>query len=69
MVRVLTLAKTVASLLAIELFVPGGTLIVLTLLVSGRTQSPWLHAALRRVPALSWVSQRLASNASLATWP
>ena len=53
MQRALSLAKTAGSLLAIETFVPGGTLIVLTLLLTGRPGSPFIGFLTRRVPALS----------------
>lgn len=53
--RALKLAKTIVSLLAIEIFVPGGTLIVLTLLLTGRRGSPLLAAIERRLPILSRV--------------
>ena len=53
MQRALSLAKTAGSLLAIEMFVPGGTLIVLTLLLTGRSGSPLIAFLTRRVPALS----------------
>jgi hypothetical protein len=51
--RALGVARTIGSLVAIELFVPGGTLIVLTLLLTGRSGSPLLQAIGRRFPALS----------------
>ena len=53
MQRALSLAKTAGSLLAIEMFVPGGTLIVLTLLLTGRPDSPLVAFLARRVPLLS----------------
>jgi hypothetical protein len=56
--RALSLAKTIGSLLVIEMCVPGGTLIVLTLLLTGRSDSPLLGFLSRRVPALSRVFAR-----------
>jgi hypothetical protein len=56
--RALSLAKTIGSFLAIEMFVPGGTLIILTLLLTGRPGSPLLGFLGRRVPALLRVLPR-----------
>ena len=51
--RALSIAKTISSLLAIEIFMPGGTLIVLTLLLTGGPGSPLFGFVGRRVPALA----------------
>jgi hypothetical protein len=63
MYRALGLAKTIGSLLAIEVFVPGGTLVVLTLLVGGRPGSPLLDVIRRRCPALAtWMVRLMGSH-------
>ena len=67
MSRAFGLAKTIGSLLAIEVFVPGGTLVVLTLLVAGRPGSPLLEAIGRRCPALATWMVRLMSSHPLST--
>lgn len=59
MKRVLRIVKTVGSLLAIEIFVPGGTLIVLALLLTGRSGSPFVGTFAKRIPILSRVLPRL----------
>jgi hypothetical protein len=56
--RAVRLAKALASLLAIEIFVPGGTLLVLTLLWAGRPGTPLPGFLGRRVQALSRVFAR-----------
>ena len=53
--RALRIVKTVGSLLAIEIFVPGGTLIVLGLLVTGRSSSSVAGTLAKRIPILSRV--------------
>ena len=58
MYRVMSIARTIASLLAIEIFVPGGTLIVLTLLWTGRSNSPLASALAKRIPGLSRIVPR-----------
>ena len=58
MSRVLSLAKTIGSLLAIEILVPGGTLIILAMLLTGRRGSPFLNVLGRHIPALSRVFSR-----------
>jgi len=65
MSRALAIAKMIGSLLAIEVFVPGGTLIVLTLLVTGRPGSPLQQRIARRFPAVFRLLSGLAGNA----WP
>jgi hypothetical protein len=65
MSRALAIAKMIGSLLAIEVFVPGGTLIVLTLLVTGRPGSPLQQRLARRFPAVFRFVSGLAGNA----WP
>jgi hypothetical protein len=58
MSRALRIAKVIGSLLIIELFVPGGTLIILAMLLSGRPDSPLVGLLGRRVPALLRVLPR-----------
>jgi hypothetical protein len=58
MKRALRIIKTVGSLLAIEIFVPGGTLIVLALLLTGRSGSPFVGTLAKRIPVLSRVLPR-----------
>jgi hypothetical protein len=58
MKRALGIVKTVGSLLAIEIFVPGGTLIVLALLLTGRSGSPLAETLAKRIPGLSRVLPR-----------
>ncbi len=53
MYRALSLAKTIIGLLAIELFVPGGTLVVLAMVLSGRRYAPLSGLLSRRFPALT----------------
>jgi len=65
MSRVLGIAKMIGSLLAIEVFVPGGTLIVLTLLLTSRTGSPLRQRIVRRFPTAS----RLLSGLAGSAWP
>ena len=65
MSRVLGIAKMIGSLLAIEVFVPGGTLIVLTLLLTGRTGSPLQQKIARRFPT----AFRLVSGLTGSAWP
>ncbi len=62
MVRALGIAKTVFSLFAIELLVPGGTLLVLTILLTRRPDSPMAQAMLRRCPALARALPRLTGR-------
>jgi hypothetical protein len=52
--------RTIASLLAIEICVPGGTLIVVSLLFASRSNSPLAAALAKRFPALSRVVARVA---------
>ena len=65
MSRVLAIAKMIGSLLAIEVFVPGGTLIVLTLLFTSRTGSPMQQRIARRFPT----AFRLVSGLTGSAWP
>jgi len=58
MSRALSLAKTIGSLLAIEIFVPGGTLIILAMFLTGRTGTPLPTVLGRRIPALSRMFSR-----------
>ncbi len=51
--RALDVARTILKLVAIELFVPGGTLIVLALLFTSRPGSPLFQSIGRRFPAVS----------------
>jgi hypothetical protein len=63
--RVLAIARSILSLLVIELLVPGGTLIVLTLLLTGRPGSPLRQRLARRFSSMSRLISGLAGNA----WP
>jgi hypothetical protein len=56
----MSILRTIASLLAIEIFVPGGTLIVITLLFTGRSNSPLAAALAKRFPVLSRIVARAA---------
>jgi hypothetical protein len=60
MSRALGIAKTIGSYLAIEIFVPGGTLILLTVLLMIRLGSPLQTMIERRWPSLSRLLRRLA---------
>jgi hypothetical protein len=60
MSRAFALAKAVGSVLAIETFVPGGTLILLAILLTSRPGSPLLAMIDRRLPAVSRILRRLA---------
>jgi hypothetical protein len=64
MSRAVAIAKMIGSLLAIEVFVPGGTLIVLALLLTGRPGSPWQQRIARRFPALFRLTQGLTAHIS-----
>jgi hypothetical protein len=61
MIRVLGVVRTIGSLLAIELVVPGGTLIVLAILLTGRSGSPLLKRIGSLLPVPPRLFQRLAS--------
>ncbi len=61
MIRVLGVVKTIGSILALEMFVPGGTLILLTILLKSRPGSPFLRRIGGLHPALPRLLQRLAS--------
>ncbi len=61
MIRVLGLVRSIGNLLAIELFVPGGTLILLAVLLTSRRGSPLLRRIGSLHPALPRLIQRLAS--------
>jgi len=63
--RAVGIAKTILSFLAIEMFVPGGTLILLTLLLAGRPGSPMMQTMIRRFPALFRVLPHLTGRLSL----
>jgi hypothetical protein len=58
--RAFALAKAIGSVLAIETFVPGGTLILLAILLTRRPGSPLLAMIERRVPAVSRILHRLS---------
>ncbi len=60
MSRVFALAKAIGSVLAIETFVPGGTLILLAILLTSRPGSPLLALIERRFPPVSRILRRLA---------
>jgi hypothetical protein len=61
MVRVLGVVRSIGSLLAIELFIPGGTLIILAILLTGRPGSPLRRRIGGLHPALPRLFQRLES--------
>lgn len=52
MTRALAIAKALGTVIAIELCVPGGTLIILTLLFTGRSASPLVQKISKRFPSL-----------------
>lgn len=58
MKRALRIVKMVGRLLAIEIFVPGGTLIVLAMLLTSRSRSPLGDFLAKRIPVLSRVLPR-----------
>jgi hypothetical protein len=60
MTRAFGIAKAIGSVLAIETFVPGGTLIVLAILLTSRPGSPLLAMIERRLPPVSRILRRLA---------
>ena len=60
--RVLGISKAIASLLAVELLVPGGTLIVLAVLLTNRPGSPLLRILEQRCPALFGMVSRVSGN-------
>jgi len=62
--RVVGIARTILGFLAIEMFVPGGTLILLTLLLA-RPESPMMQAMTRRFPALFRALPHLTGRLSL----
>jgi hypothetical protein len=64
MSRALGIARTIGSYAAIEMFVPGGTLILLAILLMSRPGSPLLTMIERRWPSLSRLLQRLAWSPS-----
>jgi hypothetical protein len=64
MSRALGIAKMIGSLLAIELFVPGGTLIVLTLLVTGSPGSRVQERIAGWFPGASRLVSRIVGSAS-----
>lgn len=61
MIRVIGVVRSIGSLLAIEMFVPGGTLIILAILLTSRPGSPLLRRISGLHPALPRLFQRLAS--------
>jgi hypothetical protein len=67
MVRVFGAVRSIGSLLAIEMFVPGGTLILLAIFLTSRPGSPLLRRIGGLHPALPRLLQRLASIGSNAT--
>jgi hypothetical protein len=58
MKRTLRIVTMVGRLLAIEIFVPGGTLIVLAMLLTSRSRSPLGDFLAKRIPMLSRVLPR-----------
>jgi hypothetical protein len=63
--RAVGITRTILGLLAIEMFVPGGTLILLTLLLAGRPGSPMQQIMIRRYPALFRALPHLTGRLSL----
>ncbi len=61
MIRLLGAVRTIGSVLAIEMFVPGGTLILLAILLTSHQGSPLLRRIGGLHPALPRLLQRLAS--------
>jgi hypothetical protein len=51
MSRALRIARIIGTLLAMEVLIPGGTLLVLFILVAGRPGSPLHETVARRFPA------------------
>ena len=66
MIRAFGLVRKFGGLLAIELFVPGGTLIVLTILLTSRPGSPLVRRIRGLLPVLSRRLQPFASSLSSA---
>ncbi len=64
MIRVLGAVRTIGSILALEMFVPSGTLILLAILLKCRPGSPLLKRIGGLHPALPRLLQRLASISS-----
>ena len=64
--RVLGISRTIASLLVIEFFVPGGTLIVLAILFANRPGLPILSVLGRRCPAVLSILSRVTGNSALS---
>ncbi len=60
--RALGIARMIGSLIAIEVFVPGGTLIVLALLVAGRPGSRLRQRISERFPAMFRLAAGLAGR-------
>jgi hypothetical protein len=65
MIRVLGAVKTIGSILAIEMFVPGGTLILLAILLKSRPGSPLLRKLGGLHPAIPRLLRRFASISPL----
>ena len=63
--RAVGIARKIFGLLAIEMFVPGGTLILLTLFLAARPGSPTLQTMVRRFPALFRALPHLTGRPSL----
>lgn len=62
--RAVHIVKAIGTLLAIEVFMPGGTLIVLTILLTNGRGASLVSRVGRRVPSLSrvfprWIGRRL----------
>jgi hypothetical protein len=63
--KMIKLAKQAAKLLAIELFVPGGTLVVLAILLTRGTAS-WMSGRLAAVVPTSWRDLKAADHPEYA---
>ncbi len=66
MIRVIGVVRSIGSLLAIEMFVPGGTLIILAILLTSRPGSPLFRRVSGLHPALPGLFQRLVSISPFA---
>ncbi len=66
MIRALRIARIIGSLLAMEVLIPGGTLVVLLFLVTGRSGSPLQERIARRLPtAFRLISARMGKASAV----
>ena len=63
--KMVKLAKQAVKLLAIELFVPGGTLVVLAILLT-RGSASWMSGRLAAVVPTSWRDLKAADHPEYA---